>query len=129
MYSFAPLADIPVSHDGFVVFCAISIIILLMVFFNEPESFFVYFFILSIPCAIAFGVSYHWSDQTPKTFKNEVVVGTFVGYESEGYRERSGKSMVDRHFTYVIYKVDGGNVMLPCTVGTVYPERVTLYKN
>jgi hypothetical protein len=68
-------------------------------------------------------------DQEPKVFKNEKVTGVFVGYESEGYRERSGKSYVDKHFTYVIYKVDGGNVMLPCNTGVVYPERVTLYKN
>ena len=96
---------------------------------NCADEFFVNFFLVTIVVAIAYGVSFHWTDQTPKTFKNEKVIGEFVGYESEGYKERSGKSYVDRHYTYVIYKVKGGNVMLPCKVGEVYPQYVTLYKN
>lgn len=129
MYSFAPLADIPVDHTGFGIIVGLCIMITILVLMNDSELFFQWFFVATIVCGIAYCVSYKWTDQTPKTFKNEQVVGTFVGYESEGYKERSGKSYVDKHFTYVIYKVDGGNVMLPCTVGNVYPERVTLYKN
>ena len=129
MYSFNPLADIPVSHEGFVIIMIICIVIAVMILFNEPELFFQWFFVASMICGAAYFVSYKFCDQTPQTFKNEKVVGTFVGYESEGYKERSGKSYVDKHFTYVIYKVDGGNVMLPCKVGEVYPERVVLYKN
>ena len=128
-YSFTPVADIPVSHEGFFIICMFSILCLILVLMNEPETFFVYFFLVCIPFSIAYGVSFHWTDQTPQTFKNEKVVGEFVSYESEGYKERSGKSYVDRHFTYIVYKVDGGNVMLPCKTGVVYPERVVLYKN
>ena len=128
-YSFNPLADIPVEHNGFFIVATFCFVWMVMVLFNERESFFVYFFIACIPLSISLGVSYHWTDQTTKTFKNEKVVGEFVGYESEGYKERSGKSYVDRHFTYVIYRVEGGNVMLPCKTGVAYPERVVLYKN
>ena len=129
MYSFNPIPDVPVDHKGFVVIafmCAAWLIITLM---NDAESFFVWFFICCIPLSIAYGVSYHWSDQSTKTYANTKVVGTFVGYESEGYKERSGKSYVDRHFTYVIYKVPEGNVMLPCVVGVPYPKEAVLYKN
>ncbi len=129
MYSFSPLATIPVDHTGFGIIVALCIFISVIVLMNESELFFQWFFVATIACVIAYFVSYSWTDQTPKTFKNEQVVGEFVGYESEGYKEKSGKSYVDKHFTYIIYKVDGGNVMLPCKTGVVYPERVTLYKN
>jgi hypothetical protein len=129
MYSFNPIPDVPVDHKGFVcvaILCAFWLIITLV---NEPETFFFWFFVCCFPLGIAYGVSYHWTNQETKVYPNVKVTGTFVGYESEGYKERSGKSYVDRHFTYVIYKVDGGNVMLPCVVGTPYPEKAILYKN
>jgi hypothetical protein len=129
MYSFSPLADIPVEHHGLFIVGLVCATWLIMVLLNEPETFFFYFFVVTIVFGFSYCVSFVWTDQTPKTFKNEVVVGEFVGYESEGYKERSGKTYVDKHFTYIIYKVDGGNVMLPCKTGVVYPERVTLYKN
>lgn len=129
MYSFNPIADIPVSHGGMFIICMGCFLWLAVVLMNDAEEFFVNFFFVAIVVAITYGISFHWTDQTPKTFKNEKVTATFVGYESEGYKERSGKSYVDRHYTYIIYKVDGGNVMLPCSTGVVYPERVTLYKN
>ena len=130
MYSFQPLADIPVAHDGMFIICMFAFAVIAMCLISEGIR---YTLVVSVPLAllvlIAYCVSYVWTDQTPKTFKNEVVVGTFVGYESEGYKERSGKTYVDRHFTYIVYKVDGGNVMLPCKTGVSYPERVNLYKN
>lgn len=129
MYSFTPLADIPVDHGGLFIIGMTCFAWLCIVLMNNAEEFFVNFFFVAIVMAIGYGVSFHWTDQTVKTFPNEKVVGEFVGYESEGYKERSGKSYVDKHFTYIVYKVDGGNVMLPCKTGVVYPERVTLYKN
>jgi hypothetical protein len=129
MYSFQPLADIPVDHTGFGIIFGLCCFITIIVLMNESELFFQWFFVATVTCIGAYFVSYSWTDQTPKTFKNEKVVGEFVGYESEGYKERSGKSYVDKHFTYIIYKVDGGNVMLPCKTGVVYPQSVTLYKN
>ena len=129
MYSFAPLASIPVDHKGFVFFCFVVGIILVFTLFNEPELFFGLFFVCTIFLGGIYYISYHVCDQETKVFKNEVVIGEFVGYESEGYKERSGKSYVDRHYTYVIYRVPEGNVMLPCVTGTPYPQRATLYKN
>lgn len=129
MYSFQPLADIPVSHGGLFIVSMTCFFWLCIVLMNDAEEFFVNFFFVTIVMAIGYGVSFHWTDQTAQTFPNVKVTGEFVGYESEGYKERSGKSYVDKHFTYIVYKVDGGNVMLPCKTGVSYPERVTLYKN
>ena len=129
MYTFQALASVPVDHKGFEFIAFAAVILLIIVLFNEPESFFVWFFIACIPVSIAYGVSYHWTNQETKVYPNIKVTAEFVGYESEGYKERSGKSWVDRHFTYVIYKVDGGNVMLPCVTGVAYPQTAILYKN
>lgn len=129
MYTFSPLAAIPVCHDGFYIITTFCIVCLVMVFFNEPETFFVWFFIACIPFGIAYGVSYHWTDQTPKTFVNEKVTGEFVSFQPEGYREKSGKSYVDRHYMYVVYNVNGNNVILEGKSGMEYPKTVILYKN
>jgi hypothetical protein len=129
MYTFNPVANIPVSHDGFAVILAFCVVCLIMVLFNEPETFFVWFFIACFPVGIAYGVSYHWTNQEPKTFVNQKVTGTFVKFEAEGYKERSGKSYVDRHYTYVVYNVNGNNVLLSAQSGIEYPQTAILYKN
>jgi hypothetical protein len=129
MYSFNPVASIPVSHDGFAVILAFCVVCLIMVLFNEPETFFVWFFIACFPVGIAYGVSYHWTNQEPKTFVNQKVTGTFVKFEAEGYKEKSGKSYVDRHYTYVVYNVNGNNVLLYAQSGIEYPQNAILYKN
>ena len=129
MYTFNALADIPVKHDGFFIICAFAVTVLVMVLMNDAESFFVAFFLCCIPVSIAYGVSYHWTNQEPQTFKNEKVLGTFVKFEAEGYKERSGKSYVDRHYTYVVYNVNGNNVLMYAKEGTEYPQTAVLYKN
>ena len=129
MYTFNPVADIPVDHTGFGIILAFALICLAMVLMNEPEAFFVWFFLCCIPVGIAYGVSYHWTDQTPKTFANEKVIGKFVKFEAEGYKEKSGKSYVDRHYTYVVYNVNGNNVLMYAKEGLEYPQTAVLYKN
>ena len=129
MYSFQPLADIAVRHDGLFIIgmvCATWLIIVLM---NDAEEFFVHFFVVTIIMLIGYGVSFHWTSQEPQTFKNEKVIGTFVKFEAEGYKERSGKSYVDRHYTYVVYNVNGNNVLMYAKEGVEYPQTAVLYKN
>lgn len=75
-----------------------------------------------------------WTSGEIKTPKNEAVIGVLRGFEAEGeaYTERSGKSTVRRedHRLYVVYAVEGqGVVTFSANRGTIYPERVTLYKN
>jgi hypothetical protein len=129
MYTFNPLADIPVDHAGMFIIGMLCVFVLLVVLFNEPELFFFYFFCASIVCGIAYGVSYHWTNQEPKTFKNEKVTAELVGFQPEGYREKSGKSMVDCHYMYVVYRVNGNEVILQATQGVEYPKTAILYKN
>ena len=134
MYTFQPLASIPVDHTGFgiIVFLAIAIVILTGMFDDWALA-----AVFSVPAALvallAYCVSYVWTDQTPKTFVNEQVTGEFVQYVAEGYNEtiRSGKTtkQVDVHNTYVVYRVNGQLVMLQSKVGQTYPERAVLYKN
>ena len=129
MYTFSPLAAIPVDHTGFGLILGFCVICLIMCLFNEPEAFFVWFFIACFPVGIAYGVSYHWTNQEAKTFKNERVTAEWVGYQPEGYREKSGKSYVDRHFVYVVYSVNGNHVLLQGQAGVEYPKTAILYKN
>ena len=134
MYTFQPLASIPVDHTGFGIIVTFVLIAVVMSIFVEGWR---YALVLSVPGALiallAYCVSYVWTDQTPKTFVNEQVVGEFVQYVAEGYNEtrRSGKTTtrVDVHNTYVVYRVDGQLVMLQSKVGSTYPERSTLYNN
>jgi hypothetical protein len=133
MYTFNPLATIPVDHTGFgivVTFCIIALVVCLIV---EREAFFVYFFLAVVVAGFAYGVSYHWTNQTPKTFANFPVTGEFVGYQPEGYNESrtSGKSTrrVDVHNMYVVYRVNGNLVILEAKTGLEYPKTAILYKN
>lgn len=134
MYSFQPLAAIPVDHTGFGIIVTFVLIALVMSIFVEGWA---YALVLSVPgalvCLLAYCVSYVWTNQDPKVFPNVQVTGELVQYVAEGYTEtvRSGKStkQVDVHNTYVVYKVDGRTVMLQTKVGNSYPEYVVLYKN
>lgn len=134
MYTFAPLASIPVDHTGFGIIVTFVLIAVVMSIFVEGWA---YALVLSVPGALvallAYCVSYVWTDQTPKTFVNEQVTGELVQYVAEGYNEtvRSGKTtkQVDVHNTYVVYRVEGKTVMLQSKVGQSYPERAILYKN
>lgn len=133
MYTFVPLESIPASHSGFFFVVFICAAILLSALSNFRESFFACFFYCAVVCGVAYGVSYHWTDQSAKVFANEKVIGTFVKFETEGYNEttRSGKTTthVDRHLTYVVYSVNGNNILLNATAGVEYPQRAVLYKN
>jgi hypothetical protein len=129
MYTFSPLASIPASHDGFWIIAVFCIVMLILVLFNEPETFFVWFFIACFPVGIAYGVSYHWTNQEPKVFANVQVTAEFVSYQPEGYNEKSGKSHVDRHYMYVVYSVNGNPVILQAKEGMEYPKTAILYKN
>jgi hypothetical protein len=133
MYTFHPLASIPVDHTGFGIVVTFCIIALIMCLFVERESFFVYFFFAMVVAGFAYGVSYHWTNQDAKTFVNQKVIAEFQGYQPEGYNESrtSGKSTrrVDVHNIYVVYKVNGNPVILPAQTGQEYPKSAVLYKN
>ena len=129
MYTFAPLADIPVTHGGFQFICFMIVIVLLFMIINGMSGFLETFFVCTVIAVVAYGVSFHWIDQGTQTFANTVVHAEFAGYQPEGYNERSGKSRADRHYMYVIYKVNGNPIVLNGSVGVAYPQTAILYKN
>jgi hypothetical protein len=131
MYSFTPIPNVPVDHTGFgfIVFGAIVLTVLAL-FSEDGATAVIVGFLGAFASLIAYNVSYNWTDQSPqKVYANVPVHANFVGYETEGYREKSGKSYVDRHLTYVIYEVNGSMVLLPSKVGLEYPKVAILYKN
>ena len=131
MYTFNPIPDDPVNHVGFVliVLCSIVCVIGSWLQSYDPEEWLTVFFIGTVVSLIAYFVSFHVTDQTTTTYKNEQVTAKFVGFQPEGYRERSGKSMVDRHYMYVVYRVDGNDIILQGQAGLEYPKTAILYKN
>ena len=96
---------------------------------NEPRAFFVWFFASTMLCGFAYCVSYVWTNQEAKYYANVQVKAELVGFQPEGYNERSGKSRADRHYMYVVYSVNGEKVILKATEGITYPQTAILYKN
>ena len=137
MYTFAPLPDVPVDHVGFVMVVFVAILTVIITTWNEEWEKLAAFAVSAIAAALvvlfAYCVSYVWTDQTPKTYANTPVTAEFVEFVAEGYAITvpSGKTSrtVDKHNTYVVYSVDGTNVMLNATVGADYPKTAVLYKN
>ncbi len=135
MYTFAPLANVYPDHSGFVFICIVAVVILIATFFTDDAvTAVVYAVPLSLVVLLAYCVSYVWTDQGPTTvYKNEPVTGEFVRYVAEGYNEtiRSGKSTrhVDRHEVYVVYRINGNEVLFRGREGVEYPKTAVLYKN
>lgn len=135
MYTFAPLATVMPEHTGFGLIVIAAVILLFISLCTEG---FKYMVVVSIPTMlvvmVAYCVSYVWTSQEPvKVYKNEQVTGQFVRYVAEGYNEtvRSGKSTrhVDRHEVYVVYRINGNEVLFRGREGIEYPKTAIFYKN
>ena len=128
-YSFNPLPSIPPSHEGFWGLAFLCVLILLLVLSSEPDSLVNTIIILAVPLVITYVICWHLTSQEPQVFANQPVTAEFVEFQTEGYREQVGKSRVDRHKVYVVYKVDGNQVILPAETGAEYLPTRTLYRN
>lgn len=137
MYTFNPIADVPVDHTGFVLVTVVTLIGAIFYILSEEWERLAATVVAALGSAViillAYCVSFVWTDQTPKTYANVPVTGEFVEFVAEGYAITvpSGKTSrtVDKHNTYVVYKVEGNNVMLGANLGATYPTTVVLYKN
>lgn len=129
VYSFSPVADLSNTHLGFYSILAITLVIALPMAYHAIKDSCVACFLFTLAlAAIVIGIAA--SDSFNYTApKNEQVTGKFVGYVAEGFNERSGKTRADHHYTYVVYEVPEGRVMLRTCAGCVYPEYAILYKN
>ena len=135
MYTFAPIPNVMPDHTGFALICIASVIFLFITLMTED---FVTMLVFSVPVGLivllAYCVSYVWTEQGPtKVYKNEKVTGEFVRHVAEGYNipERSGKTTrhVDHHEVYVVYKINGNEVLFRAREGIEYPKVGVFYKN
>lgn len=135
MYTFAPIANVMPDHTGFGLIVAGALVLLFISLFSEGVATAILF---SIPAALvvllAYCVSYVWTEQGPtKVYKNEQVTGEFVRYVAEGYNitVQSGKTTrhVDRHEVYVVYRINGNEVLFRGSEGREYPKTAVFYKN
>jgi len=130
MYSFTPIAT-ELCHNGWFILatCMTPIVVLFILAIDEWD--------LSegarLAAILIWGIfMYNLADWTAyeKTYTNEKVVAEFVGFQPEGYNEKSGKSRADHHYMYVIYKVPGDKlVIMQSSSGLDYPKHAILYKN
>lgn len=134
-YTFTPIPAIDTinNHTGFVIVMVIMLVIFILIWASNDDDFNMYkvFILCSVPVAIAALVS--WNTGEYKEFANTKVEGKFIGFVAEGHRvsERHGKTtrMVDKHYTYVEYEVEGNRVLFHSKTGNVYPKIAVIYKN
>jgi hypothetical protein len=130
MYTFQPIHDYSDSHAVFYTLAIFVILFLggiIALWKNddiETGTLLGWVVIFSLVLFVSHDNSY-----TPNHPKNELHVGHFVRYETEGYRERSGKTTADRHYVYVVYNIDGADVLFEAGTGMAYPKDVNVYKN
>jgi hypothetical protein len=136
MYTMYPLDDVPPDHMGFWIVVVTTTLIWAIRVFDEwrDEIDRVLSTVVAV-AVIAFSsaVSYVWTDQTTLVHKNQQVTGEFVRFVAEGWNESqsSGKTTrrVDVHKTYVIYRINGNEVLFEATTGIEYPKTAVFYKN
>ena len=127
MYTFQAIADTSQIHWGFYV-CAPITIIIALIMLSDVRSGFGKLGTIALAAFIVYmGFQISYGGHRPL---NTEVSATFVGFQPEGYNEKSGKQHVDRHFVYVVYELtDGRQVLLKGNAGSSYPKQVTLYYN
>ena len=135
MYSFQPLATIDTvnSHVGLAVvavICAVWIIMMALWWLVHDDWEFFAQSGIAVPAIVLIAATIiSFTTGKITTFENTPVTGVFVGYQTEGYNVKSGKSRVDQHWIYVIYRVPEGDVLMQAGAGMVYPKEAILYKN
>lgn len=131
MYTFTPIPPIDTinCHTGFYIVTVFMLLFFVIACATNDGEFNLsnVFIIFSVPCVIAAVIS--WNTGTYQEYANTPVTGTFVKFEAEGFRERSGKSHVDRHYTYVVYNINGNDVLFHSSAGIEYPKTAIFYKN
>jgi hypothetical protein len=137
MYSFMPTPPVDTINDHTGFFCLLIFMIIVayaVILYCVVECKSVFGHLVTfvvIPIMIGYHVS--WTTGEIKTFKNEQVIGQFVGFTAEWHNENrsSGKTttVVTVRNQYVDYLVNGEHVLLPATLGVPYPKSVVLYKN
>lgn len=129
MYTFYPLPDETNIHVGWYFSLVVYLILLFFILKDALEDrvrgeHVAGFVVCSIFLFIIHTVSYHG-----KKPENIPVTANFVGFQPEYSRVQNGKHYTDRHSMYVIYEVNGQQIILPANEGLTYPKQAILYKN
>lgn len=130
MYSFSPIAT-EICHNGWFILALIGSLMFGVFIMSIDEDVMSASGKFSWILILIIGMNYvgDWTVYE-KVHTNEKVIGEFVGFQPEGYNEKSGKSRADHHYMYVIYKVPGDKlVILQSASGVDYPKQAILYKN
>lgn len=139
-YTVAPLENITTINDHTGFYLSLAAVVVFFIAFIICETWEQELTVKKIFCgiltaAIALGVtsSVSWHSGDYIIYKNEKVVGDFVGYVPEGYitRETSGKTTKDvaHHYVYVQYKINGQYVLFYAQTGQEWPTQAIFYKN
>lgn len=136
MYTFSPLANINTVDDhGFFYFFSFGLICFLvatLISCRDDREGALWTTLITIGL-IGVAALLSWNTGKIKDYENKQVTGEFVNFVAEGYNitEHYGKTTrhVDKHFTYVVYSVEGNNVMMQAEPGRTYPQTAVLYKN
>ena len=130
MYTIAPIPPINTidDHGGFYCLLFIGFILIWMAW--EVENGWLLLAGIILPCVAGY-VS--WTTGRYYEYPNEKVTGEFVRYVAEGYNvtERSGKTTrhVDKHEIYMVYRINGNEVLFHAKTGVEYPKTAVFYKN
>jgi len=133
MYTFNPVADIPVDHTDFwIMVCGFGITWIMAtvvsILEHKRDLMVKTLLIFAVPLAIVYAISFHWKDQSTQVFPNQAVTATLEGYRHTTVRHRKSWRP-DRHVMYVIYRVDGHTEEFLANPGFTYPQQAVLYRN
>jgi len=136
MYTFAPLANINTVdvHTGFYLIAAgmgIAWVSMMISCRDDMEAAGWVTVVMLLLVGVCAGIS--WNTGEIHNYANTPVEAKFVSFAPEGFNETRyvGKTVrhVDVHEMYVVYQVNGENVIVRANAGVAYPETAILYKN
>lgn len=137
MYTFSPIPPIDTTgvHSGFmsVVFLSFFVALLTAALTEEWDSEIRWTVGIFLCSLLIYTGNESWSSGTVTHYKNEAVVGEYIGAEHEYQTVTVSSGKTSRvqvnHNNYVTYRVPEGLVTFNARVGIAYPERAVLYKN
>lgn len=131
MYSFAPTVDLSDVHGGFYFMAGICILGALLIIWDALSDYdgLGWGHVIGLLFCFGIGAIAYNDSYTPNHPVNQQFTANFVRFQPEGYREQSGKTRSDRHYMYVVYEVNGQEIILQGVEGSTYPKQAVLYRN
>lgn len=128
-YSLSPIETLDTihRHAGFQLLTFLIIVVVLMF---DYKSLLLW---LSGIILVLIGALISWNTGEIIVYKNEVVTGHLVRFQPEvwsetHYNSKNTTTSIERKM-YVVYEVEGNEIIFDADKGIAYPESVNLYKN